>query len=64
MERFIDLQVFDLKTGVHKFSKKCRSQLKILGARTVMYTKSHTKDIQILGANLTKYLPDDLAPRI
>ena len=39
----------DLKTGVHKFSKKLRSHLKSLGDRRVELNMFHTADPQILG---------------
>jgi hypothetical protein len=36
------------KPGMHKLSKKCKSCLKILGARRVVWSKYNAVDIQLL----------------
>ena len=49
----IDLDVNGrMSSGVHKFFKKSRSHLKIIGARNVIWNKFHNEDTQMLGATV------------
>lgn len=40
------------KTGLHKFSKKSGSHMKILGARSQTWNKFHTDDPQLFCATV------------
>jgi hypothetical protein len=40
---------------MYSFFQKCRSHFKILGARIVTRSKSHTEDPQVLGVSIEKF---------